>query len=183
MNGEYTNPQSGRLEAGPGWSTITGTPSAVNGKENTFTVSLKGSYFTPMVGYKLLARGEFLFCNQVTNSNNTIINDFTLINCAGFGFFSGGNMKTTFNSFSLKPATFPPPGGTELAAQSSSADGIHSGGDYIGPIFDSCFFAALDDDCMAVHGSLYRLRGAGPAANSFVVPAGDAEPGDVLRFY
>ena len=45
MNGEYTNPQSGRLEAGPGWSTITGTPSAVNGKENTFTVPLKGSYF------------------------------------------------------------------------------------------------------------------------------------------
>lgn len=183
LNGEYTNPSTGRLQAGPGWSTVTGNPSPVSGQPNTYNVVLPNSYFKPLVGYKLLARGDFIFCNQVTKSNNTIINDFTLLNCAGFGFFSGANRKTTFNSFSLKPASFPPPGGTELPARSSSADGIHSGGDYVGPTFDSCFFSALDDDCMAVHGSLYQMRGAGSSANSFVVPTGDAVHGDVLRFY
>lgn len=183
LNAEYTNPTTGRLEAGPGWSTINGAPTSLDGKEKTFRVPLQGSYFTPQVGYKLLARGEFIFCNQVTESNNTIINDFTLFNCAGFGFFSGSNRKTTFSSFSLKPAPFPPQNGTELPARSSSADGIHSSGDYIGPTFDSCFFSALDDDCMAVHGSLYSTQDAGPEANSFYAPKGDAAVGDVLRFY
>lgn len=94
LNGEYTNPSTGRLQAGPGWSTVTGTPSSVSGQANTYRVALANSYFTPLVGYKLLARGEFIFCYQITNSNNTIINDFTLLNCAGFGFFSGANEKT-----------------------------------------------------------------------------------------
>ena len=183
LNAEYTNPETGRLEAGPGWSVISGTPAPVDGKVNTYTVPLSGPYFTPMIGYKLLARGKFIFCNEVSESNNTIVNDFTLLNCAGFGWFSGSNRKTTFNSFSLKPAPFPPPNGTELPARSSSADGIHSGGDYIGPTFDSCFFSALDDDCMAVHGSLYSVQGAGSSPNSFTASKGDAAVGDVLRFY
>lgn len=36
---------------------------------------------------------------------------------------------------------------------------------------------------MAVHGSLYQVQGAGPSANSFISPKGDAAVGDVLRFY
>ncbi|KAI4126541.1 MAG: hypothetical protein LQ338_003697 [Usnochroma carphineum] len=183
VNGEYTNPKTGRLEAGPGWSTISGTAKPVDGLRNTYTVPLSNSYFTPQVGYKLLARGSFIFCNQVGNSNSTVINDYTLLNCAGFGWSSSGNRKTTFNSFSLKPATFPPPNGTELPARSSSADGIHSSGDFIGPTFESCYFSALDDDCMAVHGSLNPIIGPGSTANSFTVSKGAAAPGDVLRFY
>ena len=183
LAGEYTNPSTGRLQAGPGWSTVAGTPSPVSGQANTYSVSLPNSYFVPLVGFKLLARGEFIFCNQVTNSNDTIINDFTLLNCAGFGFFSGANRRTTFNSFSLEPAYFPPPGATEIPARSSSADGIHSGGDYVGPTFDSYFFSALDDDCMAVHGSLYQTRGTGSSTNSFLVPTGETVIGDILRFY
>ncbi|KAL8833272.1 MAG: hypothetical protein Q9170_004375 [Blastenia crenularia] len=183
VNGEYINPNTGRLEAGPGWSTLNGKAKPVDGQSNTYTVSISQEYFTPQVGFKLLARGSFIFCNQVTDSNNTIITDYTLLNCAGFGWFSGGNRKTTFNSFSLKPAPFPPPNGTELPARSSSADGIHSGGDYIGPTFDSCYFSALDDDCMAVHGSLNPVTGSGQNPNSFVISKGDAAPGDVLRFY
>ena len=181
--GEYTNPSTGRLQAGPGWSTVAGTPSPISGQANTYSLSLPNSYFVPLVGFKLLARGDFIFCNQVTNSNDTIINDFTLLNCAGFGFFSGANRRTTFNSFSLKPASFPPPGATELPARSSSADGIHSSDDYVGPTFDSCLFSALDDDCMAIHGSLYQTRGMGSSTNSFLVPTGEAIAGDVLRFY
>lgn len=183
LNAEYTNPTTGRLEAGPGWSTIDGAPTPVNGKANTYSVPVPNSYFTPLVGYKLLARGSFIMCNSVSESNHTIINDFTLFNCAGFGLISSSNRKTTFNSFSLRPAPFPPPNGTELPARSSSADGIHSSGDFIGPTFDSCFFSALDDDCMAVHGSLYQVQGAGPYSNSFLAPEGYAVPGDVLRFY
>ncbi|KAL8719505.1 MAG: hypothetical protein Q9225_003495 [Loekoesia sp. 1 TL-2023] len=183
VNGEYTNPQNGWLEAGPGWSTISGKAKPITGHLNMYTVSISKSYFTPRVGYKLLARGSFIFCNQVNNSNNTIINDYTLLNCAGFGWISSGNRKTTFNSFSLKPAPFPPPNGKELPARSSSADGIHSSGDYVGPTFDSCYFSALDDDCMAVHGSLNPISGPGSNSNSFVISKGDAAPGDVLRFY
>ncbi|KAI4144971.1 MAG: hypothetical protein L6R39_003961 [Caloplaca ligustica] len=183
VKGEYTNPKTGRLEAGPGWSTVNAIAKPLDGHKNTFTVPLLNSYFTPQVGYKLLARGSFIFCNQVGNSNNTVINDYTLLNCAGFGWMSSGNRKTAFNSFSLKPASFPPPGGTELPARSSSADGIHSSGDYIGPTFDSCYFSALDDDCMAVHGSLNPITGPGASSNSFVVPKGAAAPGDILRFY
>ena len=183
MNGEYTDPKTGRLQAGPGWSTISGPVTAVEGRKNTYSVPLQNSYFKPLIGYKILARGEFIFCNKVAESNNTIINDFTLLNCAGFGYFSTSNRKTTFNSFSLKPAHFPPPNGTELPVRSSSADGIHSASDYMGPTFDSCFFSALDDDCMAVHGSLYHASGAGPTSNSFLAPSGVADPGDVLRFY
>ncbi|KAG7008539.1 hypothetical protein G7Y79_00005g016800 [Physcia stellaris] len=183
MDGEYTDPKTGRLEAGPGWSFIRGPVTTVQGLENTYSVALQDSYFQPLEGYKLLARGDFIFCNKITESNNTIISDFTLLNCAGFGFFSGSNRKTTFNSFSLKPAPFPPPNGTELPVRSSSADGIHSGGDYIEPTFDSCLFSALDDDCMAVHGSLFQTSGAGSTPNSFLAPNGLASPGDVLHFY
>ena len=39
----------------------------------------------PLIGYKILARGGFIVGNKVAESNNTIINDFTLLNCAGFG--------------------------------------------------------------------------------------------------
>lgn len=183
LNGEYTDPKTGRLQAGPGWSTISGSATPVEAHKDTYSVMLKNSYFQPLEGYKILARGDFIFCNQVTESNNTIINHFTLLNCAGFGFFSGSNRRTTFNSFSLKPAPFPPPNGKELPARSSSADGIHSAGDYVGPTFDSCFFSALDDDCIAIHGSLYQMTGRGPSLNSFLAPSGLAEPGDVLRFY
>ena len=183
MNGEYTDPKTGRLQAGPGWSTIGGPVTTVQGLENTYSVALQDSYFQPLEGYKLLARGAFIFCNKITESNNTIITSFTLLNCAGFGFFTGSNRKTTFNSFSLKPAPFPPPNGTELPARSSSADGIHSAGDYVGPTFDSCLFSALDDDCIAVHGSLFQTSGAGSAPDSFLAPSGPAAPGDVLNFY
>ncbi|KAI4209384.1 MAG: hypothetical protein LQ351_007674 [Letrouitia transgressa] len=183
VSGEYTNPKTGRLEAGPGWSIISGSATAVDGKENTYTVPITDIYFTPQVGYKMLARGDFIFCNKVGESNNTIINDYTLLNCAGFTWISSANRKTTFNSYVVKPAPFPPPGGTELPARSSSADGVHSSGDYVGPTFDSCFFAALDDDCMAVHGSLYTITSAGSAANSFITTTGAASPGDILRFY
>ncbi|KAL8635755.1 MAG: hypothetical protein Q9226_009319, partial [Calogaya cf. arnoldii] len=182
LSAEYTNPTNGRLEAGPGWSTIAGTPTTVSGSPNTFTVPLIDSYFTPLVGYKLLARGSFM-CNKVSVSTNTIINDFTLVNCAGFGFISTDNRKPTFNSFFLKPAPIPPPNGTKLPVRSSSADGIHNVDDFTGPTFDSCFFSSLDDDCMAVHSSLYQTQGAGPSANSFQAPNDDAAPGDILRFY
>ncbi len=183
VHGQYTNPKTGRLEAGPGWSTVSGATKPVEGDDKTYTVPILNSYFVPQVGYKLLARGSFIFCNKINDSNNTIVNDYTLLNCAGFGWISSGNRKTTFNSVSIKPAPFPPPYGTELPARSSSADGIHSAGDYIGPTFDSCYFAALDDDCMAVHGSLNPITGPGSAANSFTIPKGDAAVGDTLRFY
>ena len=92
--------------------------------KRTHTVELPNSYSTPLVGYKLLARGKFILCNQIINSNNTIINDFTLLDCAGFDFFSGANCKSSFDSLSLNPASFPPRGGTELLVRSSSADGF-----------------------------------------------------------
>ena len=183
MNGEYTDPKTDRLQAGPGWSTISGPTTPVIGLEKTYSVVLNNSYFEPLVGHKILARGSFIFCNKITESNNTIINDFTLLNCAGFGFFSGSNRRTTFNSFSLKLAPYPPPNGAELPARSSSADGIHNAGDYIGPTFDSCYFSALDDDCIAVHGSLYQMSGAGAVPNSFTAPSSAAEAGDILHFY
>ncbi|KAL8928841.1 MAG: hypothetical protein Q9208_001619 [Pyrenodesmia sp. 3 TL-2023] len=183
VHGKYTNPKTGRLEAGPGWSIVNGATKPVEGHGNTYTVRHSNSYFTPQVGHKLLARGSFIFCNKIEKSNNTVVNDYALLNCAGFGWVSTGNRKTMFNSFSLKPAPFPPPNGTELPARSSSADGIHSANDYIGPIFDSCYFAALDDDCIAVHGSLSPITGPGATDNSFTIPKGDAGVGDTLRFY
>lgn len=90
---------------------------------------------------------------------------------------------TSFNSFPLKPSSFFPPGGTELQARSSSADGIHSGAESVGPTFDSWFFSILDDDRIAVHGSLYQMRGLRSSTNSFIVPIGEAILMDVLRSY
>lgn len=152
VNGDYTDPITGRLQAGPGWSTIQGM--ATKGENNSWTVPLTNFYFYPVVGFKLLARGNFLFCNLIADCKNTVVNDFTLLNCGGFGFMSNLNTRTTFNSLSIRPAAFPPPGGTELPVRSSSADGIHSADDFIGPTFDSCLFDALDDDAMAIHGTL-----------------------------
>ena len=180
LNGEYTSPFTGRLQAGPGWSTFGGTATAVSGKPNTYSFSYTDGYFAPRVGYKILSRGQFLFCNQVQSSNHTTLNDFTMHNCGGFGFFSSSNRKTTFNSFTLKPAHFPPPGGTELPARSSSADGIHSADDFVGPTIDSAYFAALDDDCIAIHGSLANATGR--SGNTFAGTQ-SAFPGDILRFY
>ena len=157
VNGEYTNPSNGRLQAGPGYSTVSATASPVSGSNNTWKFPLTNSYFSPVIGYKLLARGDFLFCNLVASCNNTVINDYTLLNCAGFGFLSNVNNKTTFKSLSIKPATFPPPNGTQLPVRASSADGVHSSDDYVGPTLDSCLFTALDDDCIAIHGSLNTI--------------------------
>ncbi len=84
MNGVYTDPATGLLQAGPGWSTMGGPVTAVDGQDNTYLYAYTGGYFTPQVGYKIMARGEFLFCNTVANSNYTTINDFTLLNCGGF---------------------------------------------------------------------------------------------------
>lgn len=152
---EYTDPKTGRLQAGPGWSNFKST--ATKAPNNSWIAPLTNSYFHPIVGYKLLARGSALFCNIVTQSNNTVINDFTLLNCGGYGFFSTGSRSSTFNSFSIKPAPFAPPGGTELPARANSADGIHSIHDFVGPTIDSCLFSALDDDCIAVQGSLNAI--------------------------
>ena len=180
FSGKYIDPKTGRMQAGPGWSMIEGTATRVDGSSNTFTVPAKGLYFTPLVGHKLLARGDFLFCNHVEQNNNTIIDDYTLLNCGGFGWMSSSNRKTTFNSYSLIPAPFPPPGGIELPAWSSSADGIHSGGDFVGPTFDSCLFSSLDDDCIAVHGSSENITHVD--GNTFT-PTSDAEEGDILNLY
>lgn len=72
----HTSPSTGRLQADTGWSTVPGTPSLVCRQANTYSVVLPNSYFTPPIGYELLARGESILCNQGTNSNNTVINDF-----------------------------------------------------------------------------------------------------------
>lgn len=106
-----------------------------------------------------------------------------LLNCAIFGFFSGTNRKSTFNSFSLTPASFPPPGHTKFPARSSSEDGVHRRGDYVGPTFDPGLYVTLDDDCTAVHGPPYQIQGAGSSTNLFIVPTGEVVLGDGIRFY
>lgn len=155
VNGDYTDPTTGRLQAGPGYSTVQGI--ATEGRNNSWTIPISNSYFLPIVGWKLLARGNFLFCNLIAYSNNTIVNDFTILNCGGFGFLSNANAKTTFNSLSIQPAPFAPPNGTQLPVRASSADGVHSTDDFVGPTFDSCLFTALDDDCIAIHGTLNTI--------------------------
>lgn len=51
-------------------------------------------------------------------------------------------------------------------------------------MFESCYLEALDDDCMAVHGSLYHISGAGDSPGTFIAPLNTAAAaGDVLRFY
>jgi len=176
INADNTDPTTARRQAGPGWSTRSSLLSPVSGHPKIFTFVTTNSFFAPKPDHKFLARGSFIVCNEVSNSNTITINDFTLLNCAGFGFFSTSNSKTAFNSLSLHPAAFPPPNGTALPALSSSAYVIHSAEDIIRPTIDSSHFAALDDDC--VHST------PSPApANSFLSPKGDAAPGDILRLY
>ena len=148
LDGEYTHPQSYRLQVGPSWSKLSGDATEIAGKPDHYSFSSPITYFAPKAGHKLLTRGKFLFCNQVTDSTRTIINDFTILSCAGFSWFSTSNHKTTFKSLSIRPAGFAPPGGTELPARSSSADGVHRSGDFVGPTFNHCFFSTLDNDCM-----------------------------------
>ena len=183
LDGAYTDPSTGRLQAGPGWSTLSGQASPVPGRPMYYTFPAPNLYFVPQIGHKILARGKFIFCNHVADSTRTVINDFTLLNCAGFGWFSSGNRRTTFDSLSIKPADFAPPGGTELPARSSSADGIHSAGDFIGPTFNHCLFSALDDDCMAVHGTLYDITGDADSASSIMTSNGVGISGEVVNFY
>lgn len=94
VSGEDTNPSIGQLSACLGWSTVTGDPSSVSRQANRYNVAQPYSYCTPFICYELLASGEFMFWNQGTNSNKIIINDFNLLNCAGFAFFSGVNRKS-----------------------------------------------------------------------------------------
>ena len=180
LNAEYISPLTGRLEAGPGWSNV-GASVTPTGAPNTFSFNFNEFvYFAPQVGYKLVSRGEFLFCNLVANSNHTTINDFTLLNCGGYGYFSTSSRRTTWDSFSLKPADFPPPGGTMLPARSGSADGLHSQGDFVGPVIDSCFLTALDDDCIAIGGDKGDISSI---SGSTMVGTSNTFTGAVLQFY
>ena len=183
VDGEYVDPKTGRLQAGPGWSTLSGQASQVAGKPHYYSFLATDLYFTPQVGYKILARGDFVHCNRITDSTRTVVNDFTILNCAGFNFLLTGNRKVTFNSLSIKPADFAPPGGTEVPARSSSADGVHSTGDFIGPTFNHCLFSALDDDCIAVHGSLFDITGDADSASSIMTSNGIGAPGEIVDFY
>ena len=113
LNVDYTHPKTGRLVAGPGWSTIGGVkPAPAASVSNAFTVSVpaKSLSFAPEKGFKLLARGEFLFCNAITDCNDTSLVDFHLLNCGGFGILSNANRRTVFDSVQVKRAPFPPPG-------------------------------------------------------------------------
>lgn len=187
LDGQYTDPKTGRLAAGNGWSRFSGTASQVPGKPNYYTFSATNLYFIPQVGYKLLARGDFVHCNHIDRSTRTVINDFTILNCAGFNFLLTGNHMSTFNSLSIKPADFAPPGGTELPARSSSADGVHSVGDFIGPTLNNCFFSALDDDCVAVHGNIFDITGNADSPDSILTSnmtgPGIGAPGELVEFY
>lgn len=72
---------------------MSGTATAVEGHENTYRVPLQESYFQPLVGHKIFARGRFIFGNQVMESKNTVTNDFKLLNCGGLECFSRSDWR------------------------------------------------------------------------------------------
>lgn len=178
LNAEYIDPNTGLLQPGPGYSVFVGPATMIN--SNTWQYTYYGAYFAPLPGHKLLSRGQFLYCNKIQASNYTSINDFTTLNCGGINWLSYLNVKPYFNSIVVKPATFPPPGGTALPMRSSNGDGIHSNSDLVGPQVDSCLFSLLNDDCIAIQGEIgFTYSSSG---NTFV-GSGGVSNGDVLKFY
>ncbi|KAI9829052.1 MAG: hypothetical protein M1832_000075 [Thelocarpon impressellum] len=184
MRARYGHPVTGRLVPSVTGSSILGQPVPISGRPGYFSMVMTpwSATYMPLVGHKIIARGNGIMCNKVYESNDTQIIDYTLLNCAGFGFHSLHNRRTVFDSLQIKRAPFPPPGGTELPARSSSADGVHSGEDIVGPTLDSCYFESLDDDCIAIHGTARTITAMGPTPNTFNAFL-SAVLGDTLRFY
>ena len=101
---------------------------------------------------------QFAFTFHVNGCENSTFDSISLLGGPGFGFFAegtnipgqrGGN---TYRRCSIKRPPRPL-GAVEDPLVSTSADGFHMAGVPWGPVIDSCFFEAMCDDGIAIHGS------------------------------
>lgn len=124
--------------------------------------------------------GMTVLLDWVTNSR---LEDVALYGGPAFGFLEGNGGGNTYINISIRLPD-PPPGATTRPLLSTSADGFHSSGARIGPRIIGAHFEGMDDDGIAVHGSLMLVTDADAASSSVtLVNLGPLAVGDHLALY
>ena len=131
-----------------------------------------------------IAVGDLIACRQVGGAfvvhthdcSGVSWQDITLYGGPSFGFFEeyGVSLPASANGANKyvrcsvrRPER--PANATQNALLSTSADGFHSTQMPVGPLLDSCYFEAMPDDGIAIHGRYSLVTDAFPHNHSFVI--------------
>eukprot|EP01097_Dermamoeba_algensis_P000750 TRINITY_DN1268_c0_g1_i3.p1 TRINITY_DN1268_c0_g1~~TRINITY_DN1268_c0_g1_i3.p1 ORF type:complete len:441 (-),score=99.36 TRINITY_DN1268_c0_g1_i3:1183-2505(-) len=136
------------------------------------------------VGDLLSHRGKFNYAINIWASSKMSFIDVTLLSSPGFGFYeSSGDGGNIYQNVQIKRAPTPP-GASIEPLMSTSADGLHSVSQKVGPTITNCLFDSTNDDAIAIHGvySLITERGG----NGLTLVASNAnllQQGDHIRIF
>lgn len=149
-----------------------------------------------------IAVGDLIACRQnggsftirTENGGGVHWKDITLYGGPVFGYREDYDInqpasKFGGNSYTRCSVRRPekPAGATESPLLSTSADGFHSSGMPHGPTVDSCYFEAMPDDGIAIHGHYSLVTDVYPSNRSFVIAEAHSHhwyiDGSILRMY
>jgi hypothetical protein len=115
----------------------------------------------------------------VTSTRVSLIG-VTIYNAGSFAVWESGGDGDNHYSITVKRGPRPPEAVTDPLF-SSTADAFHSTDVRKGPVLEQCYFEAMADDGIAIHGTYSLvLRAEG---NKFVINHGNFRPGDPLRLF
>jgi hypothetical protein len=124
--------------------------------------------------------GMTVLLDSITNSR---LEDVALYGGPAFGFLESRGSGNTYVNLSIRLPD-PPPGAATRPLLSTSADGFHSSGTRVGPTILGCSFTGMDDDGIAIHGSLMLVTDADEGSSSVtLVNLGPLAVGDRLALY
>jgi hypothetical protein len=115
----------------------------------------------------------------VTSTRVSLIG-VTIYNAGSFAVWESGGDGDNRYSITVKRGPRPPEAVTDPLF-SSTADAFHSTDVRKGPVLEQCYFEAMADDGIAIHGTYSLVLSAG--GNKFVINDGNFRPGDPLRLF
>jgi hypothetical protein len=116
----------------------------------------------------------------VMNCARMDLTDLTITSAGSFAVLESGGDGGNHYSVAVKRGPRPPGAETDPLF-SSTADAFHSVGVRQGPMVDHCYFEAMPDDGVAIHGT-YSLVLQAEGAN-LVINKNTFKPGDPLRLF
>jgi hypothetical protein len=135
------------------------------------------------VGDYVVCRGPGAMMVHAINCSHCTFQNLLIYWGGAFGYFDtdgGSANRWLTDTLSYGPI---PPGATNRALLSESADAFHCARDTVGPDIENCIFEGQLDDGIAIHGSLYQVV----QSNGNVLTVGssrdtvDFKPGDPIR--
>jgi hypothetical protein len=132
------------------------------------------------VGDLMAFRGSGPHNVTIVNSTRVSLIGVTVYNAGSFAVWESGGDGDNHYSITVKRGPRPPEAVSDPLF-SSTADAFHSTDVRKGPVLEQCYFEAMADDGIAIHGTyslVFRAEG-----NKFVINHGTFQPGDPLRLF